>query len=287
MPGADRGVPSPTLLHDVLADAREAGFLGPGPIAPQIRHAEGFALVAHRLAASGPPRPRLVDLGSGGGLPGLVVAAQWPEASVDLLEAGGRRAAFLERAVSRLGLGGRVHVLHERAEVCGRHSGHRGAYDGALARSFGRPAVVAECAAPLLKVGGWLVVSEPRAADARASPWPPRPSSTSGRRSADVRAATEGPTTGRWRGRSAGRPSWPSAPLPCSRSAAGWWSRNHRRRSGTRRGRPWPAGPLRQFGLEPLELVHEEFDYRTLRLAEPCPDRFPRRDGVPAKKPLF
>ncbi len=222
MPGADRGVPSPTLLHDVLADAREAGFLGPGPVGPQIRHAQGFALVAHRLAASGPPGPRLVDLGSGGGLPGLVVALQWPEASVDLLEAAGRRAAFLERAVGRLGLGGRVHVLHERAEVSGRHSGHRGAYDGVLARSFGRPAVVAECAAPLLKVGGWLVVSEPPATERDAA--------------SDAR---------------------------------------------------WPPGPLRQLGLEPFELVHEEFDYRTLRQTEPCPDRFPRRDGVPAKKPLF
>ena len=222
MPDADQGVPSPTLLHDVLAEAREAGFLGPGPIAPQIRHAQGFALVARRLASSGPPRPRLVDLGSGGGLPGLVVAAEWPEPSLDLLEAGGRRAAFLERAVSRLGLAGRVQVLHERAEACGRHSGHRGAYDGVLARSFGRPAVVAECAAPLLKVGGWLVVSEPPA---------------------DERDTDEDAR--------------------------------------------WPPGPLRQFGLERLELVHEEFDYRILRLAEPCPDRFPRRDGVPAKRPLF
>ena len=37
----------------------------------------------------------------------------------------------------------------------------RAGFDGALARSFGRPAVVAECAAPLLRVGGWLIVSEP------------------------------------------------------------------------------------------------------------------------------
>ena len=222
MPRADEGVSSPTPLQDILAEARDAGFLGPGPIEPQIRHAEGFAAIGRRLAASGPPLPRVVDLGSGGGLPGLVVAALWPEASVDLLEAGGRRAAFLERAVSRLGLAERVGVLHERAEVCGRHSGHRGAYDGALARSFGRPAVVAECAAPLLKVGGWLVVSEPPAAE----------------RDADEDSR-------------------------------------------------WPPGPLRQFGLEPLGIVHEEFEYRTLRQAEPCPERFPRRNGVPAKRPLF
>jgi 16S rRNA (guanine527-N7)-methyltransferase len=49
----------------------------------------------------------------------------------------------------------------------------------------------------------------------------------------------------------------------------------------------WPAEPLRQLGLEPAELVHEGFEYRILRQREPCPDRFPRRNGVPAKRPLF
>jgi 16S rRNA (guanine527-N7)-methyltransferase len=222
VPSADGGVPSPTLLHDTLAEARDAGFLGPGPIEPQLRHAEGFAVIARRLALPGPERPRLIDLGSGGGLPGLVVATQWPEASLDLLEAGGRRAGFLTRAVSRLGLTERVAVVQERAEVCGRQDGHRGAYDGVLARSFGRPAVVAECAAPLLKVGGWLVVSEP----------------------------------------------------PAGHRAAGEESR-------------WPPGPLSQFGLEPLGIVHEDFEYETLRQVQRCPERFPRRNGVPAKKPLF
>ncbi|HEY6472338.1 MAG TPA: hypothetical protein VIY26_05570, partial [Acidimicrobiales bacterium] len=49
----------------------------------------------------------------------------------------------------------------------------------------------------------------------------------------------------------------------------------------------WPAEPLRQLGLEPAGLVHADFDYQTLRQFEVCPDRFPRRDGVPAKRPLF
>jgi hypothetical protein len=49
----------------------------------------------------------------------------------------------------------------------------------------------------------------------------------------------------------------------------------------------WPAEPLRQLGLVPDRLVHEEFTYQTLRQADPCPDRFPRRDGIPAKRPLF
>ncbi len=49
----------------------------------------------------------------------------------------------------------------------------------------------------------------------------------------------------------------------------------------------WPAEPLSRLGLEPAEAAHEEFDYRILRQVAPCPERFPRRNGVPAKKPLF
>ncbi len=224
MRGADEGGHSPTVLHqiltEVLGEARAAGFLGPGPIGPQLEHAEGFAVVARRLAPDGPTT--LVDLGSGGGLPGLVVAGGWPDVSVALIEANGRRAAFLRHAVDRLGLAPRVTVLEERAEVCGRREGLRAGFDGAMARSFGRPAVVAECAAPLLRVGGWLVVSEP-------------------------------PRTG----------------------------------TGGDQAARWPATELLRLGLEPAEVVHENFEYQTLRQAAPCPDRFPRRNGVPAKRPLF
>jgi 16S rRNA (guanine527-N7)-methyltransferase len=224
VPGGDEGGHSPTSLFAVLEEAREAGFLGPGPVAPQLRHAEGFVVVARHLAAEGPEHPRVIDLGSGGGLPGLVMATRWPEAAVELLEASARRAAFLRRAVSLLDLEGRVVVLEERAEVCGRQAGHRGGFDGAVARSFGRPAVVAECAAPLLKPGGWLVVSEP----------PP-----------------------------------PEGGGPQTQAAR------------------WPAEPLHQLGLVPAGLMHEGFEYQTLRQIGPCPERFPRRNGVPAKKPLF
>ena len=220
MPGADEGGHSPAVLRELLGEARAAGFLGPGPIEPQLRHAEGFTAIARRLAPDGPCD--LVDLGSGGGLPGLVVAGGWPQASVALLEANARRAAFLRRAVDRLGLSDRVRVLEGRAEDYGRQEGLRGEFDGALARSFGRPAVVAECAAPLLRVGGWLVVSEPP-----------------------------------------------------------------RRGAGTDEDGRWPPTELRQLGLEPAETVHEDFEYRTLRQTAPCPDRFPRRNGVPAKRPLF
>ena len=220
MTGADERGHSPALLHEVLGEARALGFLGPGPLEPQIRHAEGFAAIGRRLSPAG--APRVIDLGSGGGLPGLVVAMAWPEVALDLLEANGRRAAFLRRAVEDLALGSRVSVLEGRAEACGREPGLRAHFEGALARSFGRPAVVAECAAPFLMAGAWLLVSEP--------------------------------------------PRSPGGDDDDSR---------------------WPPEPLHQLGLQPAEVVHEDFAYRVLLQIELSPERFPRRDGVPAKKPLF
>jgi len=209
-------------LVQVLTAAQAAGFLGPGPVEAQIRHAEGFATASRRLL-EGLAAPLILDLGSGGGLPGLVVAQAWPEARLVLLDANARRTGFLRRAVERLGLtvGDRATVEQARAEEFGRDPGRRATFDLVLARSFGPPPVVAECAAPLLKVGAWLLVSEPPDQEQ------------------DEAAAR------------------------------------------------WPEGPLATLGLVPDERIREEFEYRALRQAEPCPDRFPRRNGVPAKRPLF
>ena len=236
MPGTDPSPavpaepPEPRQLTQILEEARAAGFLGPGPVDTHLRHAEGFVAVCRRLWPDGPTPPVLLDLGSGGGLPGLVVATHLPQATLVLLDAQHRRTAFLSDAVRHLGLEARVSVRQQRAEAAGRDTSVRGHFDGVLARSFGRPAVVAECAAPLLKSGGWLVVSEPPA------------------------DSPDGP---------------PGLPSDISGAAR------------------WPAEPLSQLGLAPDRLIHEQFDYQTLRQADPCPDRFPRRDGVPAKRPLF
>ena len=82
--------PPPRLLTQILDEARAAGFLGPGPLDIQLRHAEGFALVSRRLWPDGATPPVLLDLGSGGGLPGLVVAVRRPEVALVLLDANGR-----------------------------------------------------------------------------------------------------------------------------------------------------------------------------------------------------
>jgi 16S rRNA (guanine527-N7)-methyltransferase len=145
---------SDPALVEALRQAAALGYLGPGPVAPHIVHARRFLEVLR-------PAGRLVDLGSGGGVPGLVLAAALADTDVVLLDAGVSRTDFLRRVVARLGWAERVTVVTGRAEEVGRDPAWRGSADAVVARSFGDPAVTAEGAAPLLRVGGQLVVSEP------------------------------------------------------------------------------------------------------------------------------
>lgn len=198
----------------MLEEARAWGFLGPGPVAPQVRHAEGFAEVAEDAVDM--RTRRVVDLGSGGGLPGLVLAVRWPDAAFCLVDANERRAGFLVNAVGRLGLAERVDVLRARAEVVGRE--RRGWADLVVARGFGPPAVTAECAAPLLAARGMIIVSEP--------------------------------------------------PVP--------------------EGSRWPAPGLAQLGLGPAAVMQAAgASYALLVAQSPAPERFPRRVGLPGKRPLW
>jgi len=147
----------------VLGRAQALGFLGPGPVERHVAH--GRALLAGL-----PQRGRLLDLGAGGGVPGLVVAVWRPELELTLLEARQRACRFLRDAVAELDASGRVVVLEERAEEAARRPGLRETFDGVVARSFASPAVTAECAVGFLRPGGRLVVSEPP--DADAARWP-------------------------------------------------------------------------------------------------------------------
>ena len=94
-------------------------------------------------------------------MPGLVLAEAMPATEWVLIESSARRAAFLAEAVQRLGLTERVSVVASRTEAVGRDASHRGRYDVCTARGFGPPPVTAEAAAPLLRVGGLLLVAEP------------------------------------------------------------------------------------------------------------------------------
>lgn len=166
---------------------------------------------------------RFLDLGSGGGLPGLVVAAMLPTVRGTLLDGRTERGHLLEEHVGALGWVGRIEVVAQRAEVAGRQAERRGAFGLVVARGFAAPPVTAECAAPFLAVGGLLVVSEPPEDD------PER----------------------------------------------------------------WPREALSQFGLASLgpsvtiAVGAAGARYRVLQQVEPCPARWPRRTGIPAKRPLF
>ncbi len=99
----------------------------------------------------------LIDLGSGGGFPGVPLAIVRPDLPITLLEATGKKARFLAEAVTTLGLD-HVTVLSERAETLGTSDGGgRGAWDVVTARAVGALPVLLELALPLVGVGGRLL----------------------------------------------------------------------------------------------------------------------------------
>lgn len=211
-------------LMAVLERSRSLGFLGPGSVRVQVAHGRGFA-----AGAPGPPG-RLLDLGSGGGVPGLVLAARWPTSEVVLLDAAERRCAFLAESVSSLGWEERVRVVRARAEDAGRREDLRERFDVVVARGFGPPPVTAECGAPFMVIGGRLIVSEPPPGDGEV------PGAADDGSGATVR---------------------------------------------------WPEEGLALVGLRSERVWSDPYRYRSLVLERTCPERFPRRTGVPAKRPLF
>ena len=201
-------------LDEVLGDAQDLGFFSPQPIARQRELAEGLVPRVRALVGEG---PRTLDLGAGGGLPGLVLARSLPAMTLTMLDANGRRCAFLREAVQRLELAN-ANVLEGRAEGLVTEA-RREAFDLVVARGFGPPAATAECASPYLKVGGYLLVTEPPEAGETA--------------------------------------------------------------------RRWSSEGLADLGLGPAELLAGSPAAVAMRKDSPTPGRFPRRDGVAAKRPLF
>lgn len=201
------------MLEAVLAEAQARGWIGKAPLSETIAHAVGFAGCVDTAPSL------FLDLGSGGGVPGLVLALEWPSARGVLVETSAHRSEFLQAAVKRLNVDDRIEVLHERAELAARRPELRAHCDVVTARGFAIPPVTAECAAPLLKVGGLLAVSDP----------------PQGERSVDR----------------------------------------------------WPEEPLALLGLSPGSLVTSPFTYQLLEQTTLCPEKYPRRPGIPEKRSLY
>jgi 16S rRNA (guanine527-N7)-methyltransferase len=206
------------MIRNALARSFELGFLGTMPIEDQIDHALGFVVIVESLVAGSPES--VVDLGTGGGVPGLVLASCWPAAQVVLLDASERRTVFLRETVESWPAAAGVEVVRGRAEDFGRSAERRQRFQVVTSRSFGTTALTAECGAALLRTGGWMVVSEPP----------------------QVRSEDR-----------------------------------------------WPTDGLSLVGMESIESrrVCDRFGYRVLSKVTGIADRFPRRVGIPAKRPLF
>jgi 16S rRNA (guanine527-N7)-methyltransferase len=237
---------SPAGLMPLLEQGKELGFLGPGPVERHVEHSLGFVEILASLPADVVDKP-LVDLGSGGGIPGLVIASLRRPSRTVLLDGSTRRAAWLTEALECLGLTDSVTVVGERAEVAGRSPALRHRCGVVVARLFGRPAVTAECAAPFLGPGGTLVVSEPGLISSRGM-------------ADDSRRPRLGSST---------------SPVVVTEASLSETDR-------------WPAPGLAELGLgQPRVQSARGFAFATILRVSPCSDRYPRRTGIPTKRPLF
>lgn len=147
-------------------------MLGPAPIADVVEHSS--ALLPPLSDVSG----TVVDLGSGGGVPGLVIAWMRPDLRLVLVDRRATRTDHLRRLVRRLALDDQVQVLTADTNALPRLLD--GLVDVVVARGFGAPKLVLDAAMPILKPSGVLVVTEPP--DADVDRWPAATESTALRR---------------------------------------------------------------------------------------------------------
>lgn len=96
---------------------------------------------------------RLIDVGSGGGVPGIPIAIARPDLRVVLLDSDQRKAAFLTHVSGLLELAN-VEVVSARAEDEARREGMREAFDVATSRALAPPAAMCELLLPFVRVGG-------------------------------------------------------------------------------------------------------------------------------------
>lgn len=210
-------------VSDVLNEGQQLGLIGPGDVDAHIRHSSGYGAIISAFLPGEATRsaPRILDLGTGGGIPGLVIGVEHAEWLVTLLDGSTKRCGLLASWIAELDVAATVTVACGRAEELARRADLRGRFDVVVSRLFGTPAVTAECGGPFLRSGGLLVVS--------------------------------GPVV--------------TGPEDC--------------------GERWSSEGVRQLGLEVIDEVGAPYRFTVLKQSAPCPERYPRRTGVPSKRPLF
>ena len=111
---------------------------------------------------------RILDVGSGGGCPGIPLACILPNTRMTLLETTGKKADFLSRTALELGLA-KVDVLQERAEIAGQEEDYRGVFDVVMSRAVGRLPVLLEFTVPFAIDGGIVLAIKGAQADQEIS----------------------------------------------------------------------------------------------------------------------
>ena len=99
---------------------------------------------------------RLLDIGTGAGLPGVPLKILFPSTSLTLVDSVHKKAAFLHHLLARLGLDG-VEVLPERAEHLAHDERYRQRFDLVLSRGVAKLATLAELALPFCALGGAFI----------------------------------------------------------------------------------------------------------------------------------
>jgi 16S rRNA (guanine527-N7)-methyltransferase len=142
-------------LEPVLSTAQKIGALSGAPIEQIISHALWFAQAIPSSAK------RVIDLGSGAGVPGLIVAFDRPELELVLVDRRSGRTDSLIRSVLALKLGSRVSVKCSEIGDLVRDGKFFKQFDAAISRGLGPPLETLKLSRDLVKPGGVVVISEP------------------------------------------------------------------------------------------------------------------------------
>ena len=135
-------------LEEILIQAQKLKFLGKPPVQEHILNAKGFIETIKKLN-NNEPEGKLVDLGSGGGVPSLILIDWFKNWDVVLIERKEKRAEFLSWAIKQLNFTKRTQIICDEVENVARNPVFEGKIDVVTARSFAPPPITKEAAAAI------------------------------------------------------------------------------------------------------------------------------------------
>ncbi|WP_299485894.1 16S rRNA (guanine(527)-N(7))-methyltransferase RsmG [Acaryochloris sp. IP29b_bin.137] len=120
------------------------------PTESSVQRQDGFSVDSSQSL-------KVIDIGTGGGFPGLPIAIVKPTWQITLLDSTQKKLTFLQQVTAKLGLEN-VGICCDRAENLGQQSSYRESFDLAVIRAVGSASVCAEYALPLLALQGYAVL---------------------------------------------------------------------------------------------------------------------------------